>query len=68
MSILWGLFETFLDFLSISVEPQHRDKIPQLGLITLYLKKIFHDKKNSFGVFLEYNSHTRFIHESIDTT
>ena len=36
MSILWGLFETFLDFLSISVEPQHRDKIPQLGLITLY--------------------------------
>ena len=37
MSILWGLFETFLDFLSISVEPQHRDEIPQLGLITLYL-------------------------------
>ncbi len=36
MSILWGLFETFLDFLIISVEPQHHDKIPQLGLITLY--------------------------------
>ena len=37
MSILWGLFETFLDFLSISVEPQQHDKIPQLGLITLYV-------------------------------
>ena len=41
MSMLWGLFETFLDFLSISVEPQHRDKIPQLGLITLYFTYLF---------------------------
>ena len=50
MSILWGLFETFRDFLSISVEPQHRDKIPQLGLITLYLKRF-----SSYGHFHERN-------------
>ena len=37
MSILGGSFETFLVFLCISVELQHRDKIPQLRLITLYL-------------------------------
>ena len=36
MSILGGSFETFFVFLCISVEPQHRDKIPQLRLITLY--------------------------------
>ena len=37
MSILGGSFETFFVFLCISVEPQHRDKIPQLRLITLYI-------------------------------
>ena len=36
MSILWGSFETFLVFLCISVELQHRDKTPQLGLIAVY--------------------------------
>ena len=50
MSILWGLFETFLDFLSISVEPQHRDKIPQLGLITLY-KSFFFSNNNKTSIW-----------------
>ena len=36
MSILGGSFEPFLVFLYILVEPQHRDKIPQLRLITVY--------------------------------
>ena len=36
MSILGGYLKTFLVFLCISIETQHRDKIPQLGLITVY--------------------------------
>ena len=36
-----GLFETFLNFLGISVEPQHRDKIPQLGLIAVHFDMTF---------------------------
>ena len=36
MSILGGYFKTFLVFLCISIETQHRDKIPQLRLITVY--------------------------------
>ena len=36
MSILGGYFKTFLVFLCISIETQHCDKIPQLGLITVY--------------------------------
>ena len=38
MSILGGYFKTFLVFLCISIETQHRDKIPQLGLITVYCR------------------------------
>ena len=36
MSILGGYFKTFFVFLCISIETQHPDKIPQLGLITVY--------------------------------
>ena len=56
MSILWGLFETFLDFLCISVEPQHCDKIPQLGLITLYK----HDVRVFFWGGIVINKYWRF--------
>ena len=51
-----GRFETFLDFLCISVEPQHCDKIPQLGLITLYK----HDVRVFFWGGIVINKYWRF--------